>query len=332
MGNYRKGTETKFSMMHHGWRWVIRLAGLIIFCIILVSIDIPATVQILLGADVILLTLALLSIFPQIFLKAWRWYLLMKMQNIRYPLKDAVIVYFAGLFLGTITPGRLGDFIKVQYLREEGYSSGKSLLSVLLDRFYDIAALILVGYISIIYFIHYFSERIFLVSTLLILVPVVAIILYSTGIVNKDHLAGIAAMLSPKRYRDMILKTLHDFFEDFSSIRTLPLIYAFILTVATWTLYFIMSYLFALALSIPVDFLYLAGCVAIAGFITLLPVSISGIGTREATFILLFGFAGISSESAVAYSALILLMYVVNGFVGFLAWQKKPVRLNLSNE
>ena len=319
-------------MTHHGWKWVIRLTGLIIFCIILVRIDIPATVQILLGANVILVILALLSIFPQIFLKAWRWHVLMKMQNITYPWKEAAIVYFAGLFLGTITPGRLGDFIKVQYLREEGYSFGKSLLSVLLDRFYDLAALILVGYISIIYFIQRFSDRIFIFSTILILLPVLGVLLYITGVVDNNRITGITAALSPKRYRNIVAKTLHDFFVDFSSLKTIPLVYAFILTIATWTLYFIMSYLFALSVSIPIDFFYLAGCVSIAGFITLLPVSISGIGTRDATFILLFGYAGISSESAVAYSALILLMYVMTGFIGFRAWQKKPIRLNVSNE
>lgn len=311
---------------------MFRLSGLVIFGFILFSINIPATVQILLGADGILLTLGLLLIFPQIFMRAWRWHLLMKMQNIEYPWKDAVIVYFAGLFIGTVTPGRVGDFIKVQYLRDEGYSFGKSFLSVLLDRCYDLAALIFVGYVSVIYFIQRFSARIFIVSTIFVLIPVTGLFLYLTGYIKRDRVAYFITLLSPLRYRDIILKTLYDFFEDFSSMKTRPLINAFFITVSTWILYYCMSYCFALALSIPVSFLYLAGCVSISAFITLLPVSISGIGTRDATFILLFGYAGISSESAVAYSVLILFMYVINGFIGFIAWQKKPVQLKWSNE
>lgn len=319
-------------MTHHGWKWVFRLSGLVIFGFILFSINIPATVQILLGADGILLTLGLLLIFPQIFMRAWRWHLLMKMQNIEYAWKDAVIVYFAGLFIGTVTPGRVGDFIKVQYLRDEGYSFGKSFLSVLLDRCYDLAALIFVGYVSVIYFIQRFSARIFIVSTIFVLIPVTGLFLYLTGFIKRDRVAYFITLLSPLRYRDIILKTLYDFFEDFSSMKRRPLINAFFITVSTWILYYCMSYCFALALSIPVSFLYLAGCVSISAFITLLPVSISGIGTRDATFILLFGYAGISSESAVAYSVLILFMYVINGFIGFIAWQKKPVQLKWSNE
>jgi hypothetical protein len=319
-------------MTHHGWKWLIRLSGLVIFGFILLNIDIPATVQILLGANIILLTLGLLLSFPQIFMRAWRWHLLMKMQNIEYPWKDTVTVYFAGLFIGTITPGRVGDFIKVQYLRDKGYSFGKSFLSVLLDRCYDLAALVSVGYISIIYFIQRFSTRIFIFSTIFVLIPISGLFLYFTGIVKKDRIAHIITLLSPVRYRDSIEKTLYDFFEDFSSMKSRPLISASLITVATWILYYIMSYCFALALSIPVSFLYLVGCVSISAFITLLPLSISGIGTRDATFILLFGYAGISSESAVAYSVLILFMYVMNGFIGFIAWQMKPVQLKLSNE
>jgi uncharacterized protein (TIRG00374 family) len=314
--------------MTHGWKWVIRLSGLIIFGIILFSINIPATVQILLGANLIVLILGLLLIVPQIFMRAWRWHLLMKMQNIEYPWKDAAIVYYAGLFIGTITPGRLGDFIKVQYLRDEGYTFGKSFLSVLLDRCYDLAALLSVGYISIIYFIQHFSEKIFIVSTILVLIPVTGIILYVSGFIPKDRVTNLILYLSPVRYRAMLLKTLQDFFADFSLVQTRPLINAFLITAATWILYYIMAYCFALALAIPLSFLYLVGCVSISAFITLLPVSISGIGTRDATFILLFGYAGISGESAVAYSMLILLMYVINGSLGFIAWQKKPVRLN----
>jgi hypothetical protein len=34
----------------------------------------------------------------------------------------------------------------------------------------------------------------------------------------------------------------------------------------------------------------------------------------------------------VAYSVLILFMYAINGLIGFIAWQKKPVQLKLSND
>jgi glycosyltransferase 2 family protein len=320
------------SMKQHGWKWVIRLCGLVIFVVILSSINIPATVQILFNVNIFLLILGLLMIFPQIYFRAWRWHLLMNMQNISYPLKDAVTVYFAALFVGTITPGRLGELIKVQYLMDEGYSFGRSFLSVLLDRCYDLGALLFVGYISIIYFIQFFSERVFLVSTIFILIPLVGVVICLMGIVKKDHIIRVIIFLSPLRFRETLLKTLHDFFDDFSSMKTRPLVIAFLMTMASWVFYYIMAYCFALALVTPVSFFYLVGCVSVAAFITLLPVSISGIGTRDAVLILLFGYAGISSESAVAYSLLLLFMYVINGCIGFIAWQNKPVSLKLWNE
>jgi len=316
-------------MTPHGWKWLIRLFGLVLFVVILFSINISATVQILLNANLLLLVLGLLMIFPQILIKAWRWHYLMKMQNITYPWKDAVTIYCAGMFIGTFTPGRLGELIKVQYLRNEGYSFGRSLLSVFLDRCYDLGALLFVGYISIVYFIQHFSKSIFLVSTIFILIPIAGLFLCFIGIVKKEQIIQIITFLSPVRFRETLVKTLHDFFNDFSSIKTKPLIFAFLMTMAAWIFYYLVVYCFALALSIAVSPLYLVGCVSISAFITLLPISISGIGTRDAMLILLFGYAGISSESAVAFSMLILFMYVFNGCIGFIAWQIKPVRVEI---
>lgn len=317
-------------MSSFSWKWAIRFSGLIILAIILFNIDIPATYQILLNTNWILLITGLFLVFPQICMRAWRWHILMRMQQIEYSWKDAVTAYFAGLFIGTITPGRLGDFIKVQYLRNEGYSFGKSFLSVLLDRCYDLAALMIVGYISIIFLIQQFSTKTFLISTIFVLIPVVGILLYFLGIIKKENIERIMTLIAPDRYRSMISVTIHDFFNDLSQIKIGPLFKALMITGVIWVIYFIMSYCFALSLSLPISFFYLMACVSISAFITLLPLSISGIGTRDAVFILLFGYIGISSESAVAYSVLILLMYMMNGIIGFFAWQMKPVRVKLS--
>jgi len=316
-------------MIPRGWKWIIRLLGFIILIIILFSIDIPATYQIFLNTNWILLIIGLLFVFPQICMRAWRWQILMRMQRIEYPWSDAVIAYYAGLFIGTITPGRLGDFIKVQYLRNEGYSLGKSVLSVLLVRCYALAALMMVGYISIIFMIQQFSTTTFLVSTIFVLIPVVGILLLSLGIIKRERIECILTLMAPEYCRGLISVTLNDFFIDLSRIKSGPLLKALLITGAIWVLYFIMSYFFALSLSLSISFLYLAGCVSVSAFITLLPLSISGIGTRDAVFILLFGYIGISSESAVAYSVLILLMYVMNGIIGFFAWQMKPIKLDL---
>jgi len=53
----------------------------------------------------------------------------------------------------------------------------------------------------------------------------------------------------------------------------------------------------------------------------LLPISIAGIGTREAAYILVFNDLGFSNELAISYSVLILIIcYLFNVVWGFPAW------------
>jgi uncharacterized membrane protein YbhN (UPF0104 family) len=99
------------------------------------------------------------------------------------------------------------------------------------------------------------------------------------------------------------------------------------LTLAAYALFFGQGRLLAKALEIPVGIAYLSICLSVVGVITLLPISFSGLGTREAVLITLFAPLGLAAEQAVAYSLLFFLtFYVGGGIVGALGWQMKPLK------
>jgi uncharacterized membrane protein YbhN (UPF0104 family) len=54
----------------------------------------------------------------------------------------------------------------------------------------------------------------------------------------------------------------------------------------------------------------------IGTFVALIPVSIAGIGTREATLVYLFGLKNIDAKSAIAFSLLMFSAYIVGAIVG----------------
>ena len=57
--------------------------------------------------------------------------------EIKYSLKDSFLMYCSGLYLGVVTPGRMGEIAKALYLKKDGYSMGKSLVGAVLDRLAD---------------------------------------------------------------------------------------------------------------------------------------------------------------------------------------------------
>jgi uncharacterized protein (TIRG00374 family) len=99
-----------------------------------------------------------------------------------------------------------------------------------------------------------------------------------------------------------------------------------VLTLFAYAFFFGQAYLLALALELDVGLVYLAVALSIAGVITLLPISFSGLGTRDAVLIALFAPLGLAAEQAVAYSTLFFLtFYVWGGILGAVAWQLKPL-------
>ena len=309
-------------------KWTIRLFGLFIFFIILLNIDVSKILQILIDTDLLYLSMALALITPQIVMKAWRWQLLMRMQNINYSLKDTALAYFAGLFMGTITPGRLGDFIKVLYIQNRGHSFGKSFVSVFVDRTFDLLSLILIGYVSMFVFITVFKREIFILSAIFLTIALLFIFFIVDKRTNRRFLSWLYTFFVPEKYKKDIKMNFDDFLKDLGLLKVQGLFLAAIITIMVWGIYFVMAYLFALSININIPFLYLATCVSISAVITLIPISISGIGTRDATLIILFSYFGLSKESAIAFSMMILFMYAVNGFIGLLAWLKKPIQLD----
>jgi uncharacterized protein (TIRG00374 family) len=74
----------------------------------------------------------------------------------------------------------------------------------------------------------------------------------------------------------------------------------------------------AAAFGVHVPFLLFVVIVPVIILITLLPISIAGLGVREVGFVYLFGLAGISAEIALALSLLIRLLDLLMALPG--AW------------
>jgi len=72
------------------------------------------------------------------------------MQAVHYSLKNTFLVYWSGVYAGIITPGKLGEFIKVIYLKaDKGISISKGFSSVLMDRLFDMYLLTVLAFIGI---------------------------------------------------------------------------------------------------------------------------------------------------------------------------------------
>ena len=119
------------------------LLGLVLFIIILSKSNLSGIFQNIKNINPFYLILASLVSFPMLFNKALCWNYIKRQQGIKYNLKNSFLMYCSGLYIGILTPGRLGEIAKALYLKKDGYSTGKSLVSAILDRLTDFVFLLI---------------------------------------------------------------------------------------------------------------------------------------------------------------------------------------------
>jgi uncharacterized protein (TIRG00374 family) len=310
-------------------RQLLRLLGPLLFLLILARINVGRTIETL-GAARLSLLCASLALYPLLLLlKAWRWRLLLRQQAAEYALNSAFLAYNSSLAIGYVTPGRLGEFVKALYLRNDlGLTAGYAFSSVILDRLLDLYALIIGALAGMAVFalpqplvsLAIPVLAVIGLAPLLVLIPPVS--LRTTAVVTTA-----ARYVVPIAYQKDVSQSLADFQNGMDKLLGIKLIAPVSFTVIAYVVFYSQSYLIAASLGLPISYGFAAFCVSVAGLMALLPISISGLGVRDLTFILILGTAGLAPETAVSYSLLFLLVFnVFGGLIGALAWSLKPLQ------
>jgi len=102
-----------------------------------------------------------------------------------------------------------------------------------------------------------------------------------------------------------------------------------ILTIVIWLLKFVALFLLSKALRIDIPLWFVLSIGAIGVIVSLLPLSVSGLGTRDAVFIFLLSFYGIPAECGVALSFLFLtygILSIVIAWVIVYAYERVIIK------
>jgi hypothetical protein len=88
-----------------------------------------------------------------------------------------------------------------------------------------------------------------------------------------------------------------------------------------------MAYAVTWVLGIDVPLRYVALMLPVMTLMEIIPISVSGIGTREAAVVFFFSAVGIGNAQAVAFSIMYLIVGTyLTALVGFGAWLANPAK------
>jgi uncharacterized protein (TIRG00374 family) len=231
-------------------------------------------VKVLSHANLFYLFIALLLLFVIILIIAKRWQTILETMGYNFRYKECFNLIMAALPLTSITPSKSGDIVKAYYLKDK-IPASKTVGSVITERVFDILTLVLFSLIGMTFCKKY--ELAFI--ALIILICIIAILLLAR--------AGFNFRLPVKSSRNekiqnLILSTklLMNDKKVFSTI----MLYSF----SSWFLGVVQTLMFFYALGIKVPLLFTMANIPIAIFIGMIPVTLGGMGTRDAAIIILF--------------------------------------------
>lgn len=221
--------------------------------------------------------------------------------GIRYGLGLYVILYYIGMFFSMFLPTTVGgDVARVWYFTARTAKLKESAASVFLER-----ATGGFGLLSVLGVAYLLTDTEVLAS-----LPWVGGFLQNKAMAVLVGLLGVVGVL----VFGLLGKRLR-WLEGMPSALA-PLLWAYAFSLVFYAGFGFAHYLLGVGLGLHVGFLYYVFFVALVSLVSMLPVTVSGIGLREGGYVLCLRAAGVPLKSATAFSLLWLLVLLLGASIG----------------
>lgn len=220
---------------------------------------------------------------------AARWYILLRSGGVNISLSRAIMLMFTGNFSSNFLPTTIGgDVVRLSGAMQLGYDRAICLASLVVDRLIGMAGMAL--------------------ALPLGLIPLFS--LNDGSLVQSLSLAGLFQKMT-----DFAKRTLEAF--SIWMKKPLGLSGALLATLGNQLFIYLMIYLLLLGIDHQVSFWLVAGMYTLTYFVTLIPISINGLGVQELSMtFLLIQLGGLTSSESATIALLTRVLFVLTSLPG----------------
>jgi uncharacterized membrane protein YbhN (UPF0104 family) len=242
-----------------------------------------------------------------------RWQLLAGALGLGGSLLRYTAYYFIGMFFNLVLPTSVGgDVVRAWYLSRQGGSGTvtgprtAAFLSVLVDRANGLAVLIAVACAGLACYRQ----------------PLPAWVIVTVASLGLATLAGLAVLpllphlgnRLPKKLQAVVAGTMYYLH------RPLLLFGVTLLSLIVQLANIVLAWFIGLGLGLEIPFAYYCVLISVVAVLTLLPISVNGMGLREAGTVVLLAPLGVGAAEAVTLSLLIFAVQATAGLCGSLVY------------
>jgi len=259
-----------------------------------------------------------------IWITAFRWQTLLKTQGVRLSVAFLSGSTLVGMFFNNFLPTSIGGDVYRAYdvSKKADFPMSSSVSILVVERFTGIIAS---GVFAIAALFLGFTA----VGGKSIIIPIVIFVALSVlifFIILNPHMLGLDKLAKRFKFAAKILDKLQNVYKTFLSFKkfktalSLTMFYSLTLQFNVILNYWLASKALGIELSLS-SFIFIVPVVTI---ISMLPVSLGGIGVREGSLVFLMVSLGASSEKAAMASLLLLAMLIVIGIIGGIIYGLRP--------
>lgn len=272
-----------------------------------------AIIEIYRDSHKIYLLIGFLVFIASHFIGVYRWRFLLSSLGLVVSFREAFYAFFCGLFFNLFFPSLIaGDVFRGFSISCRHGQTGKVASSVLMDRFSGAVAMALVALISLLIGINILGEGQIIAAVLMLcaIIGFIFLIIFNKAV----FLFTIRVLRQTSRLRERLVK-FHDqlyFFKSNPHIFIKSLIFSASIQILSPIAFFIISKAFM----VEVNIVYFLILVPIIAAISLIPVTIAGAGTREASAVYFFSLIGVQKGIGLGMSLVNLIFLIFSGIIG----------------
>ncbi len=261
-------------------------------------------------------------------LSAFKWHLMLRPVRLAVSYLRMVSFYFIGMFFNIFLPTIVGgDAVKAILLARETGAPARATMSVFMERDTGLLALLTIAAVAA-----WFAPPVEILG--LTLFPLTVLLFggfIAANLVIADprayRLVDYAIAMTPLSRMRSRASSLYEAIVPYR--RDLPIVAAGVaMSFVFQAVVILVVFLNAKALDQTVPMAALAVFVPLISLVGMLPVSVNGLGIREASYLLLFGRIGMPSDAAVSMAFLYFVVTFVASLPGGVVYmlQKGPRR------
>lgn len=282
----------------------IPIIGVILFIYIIYDIGIEKIVHSFSLIPIYFYVIATLPFLLRVVLMAYKWQYICKKQKMDFSLIYLIKIVFISTYYSAITPGGIGWYIRIFYLRKKSNASlEKCIANSLIESVTGFTPGVFLGMLGAYLLISLdpVYTGVFYVLLGLLIFYIVTLVVFIKKSGGGKIVNIFIRPLIPKKYKEKFDKSIDSLYEDIPRLK--DMIIPIIIELVMFIILGIQVYIIALAFSINMPFhiflLIHTISVVAAG---LIPISVGGLGVREGTFVVLMAPFGVETYVAFVIS------------------------------